>query len=193
LTDGDFEDNPTTAWTTFGNAFLDGEVIGDLDQAAGFSGAESAKTFGNFNGDPNFTGFFQDIAVDGVNLSVGDLIQMSGYIASPSGDAMAGGNLAFYEITFFSTALGEFGFGDNTSANFTSGDATDSWQFFTTEGVFIPAEAEAVRAKAVFVNIGFAGGSAWFDNAQLQKIPEPASLSILGACALGMVARRRRS
>ncbi|MEM7457184.1 MAG: hypothetical protein AAF456_22775, partial [Planctomycetota bacterium] len=46
LTDGDFEDNPTTAWTTFGNAFLDGEVIGDLDQAAGFSGAESAKTFG---------------------------------------------------------------------------------------------------------------------------------------------------
>ncbi|MEM7298768.1 MAG: hypothetical protein AAF391_10940, partial [Bacteroidota bacterium] len=73
LTDGDFEDNPTTAWTTFGNAFLDGEVIGDLDQAAGFSGAESAKTFGNFQDGPfsitegnqcgesfTFTFFFED-------------------------------------------------------------------------------------------------------------------------------------
>lgn len=200
LVDGDFELNPG-AWSTFGNAFQE-EMAPGID--APFEGAESLKMFGNFSGGQNFTGAFQDVAVDGSNLSVGDLIQLSGYMAHLSGDALGGPNVvSFLEITFVDTdgahnggnPLGEFGFGANKTADLLHTDPTDEWLFRTTAGVFVPVEAEFVRAKAVFVQNDFTGGAAWVDNVSLNliTIPEPSSMGVVlvGAVA-GLVYRRRR-
>ena len=199
LVDGDFE---ASAWTTFNNAFQDVDAPG-IDPA--FEGAQSLKMFGNFFGNPNFSGAFQDIAVDGSNLSVGDLIQLSGYMAHVSGDALGGPNVvSFLEITFVDidgahnggNPLGEFGFGANKTADLLSTDPTDEWLFRTTAGVFVPVEAEFVRAKAVFIqNDTVTGGAAWVDNMSLDLItvPEPSSMGVVlvGAVA-GLVYRRRR-
>lgn len=192
LTNGGFESTGT--WITFGNTFY--EPAPGLDPP--FEGNQSLKMFGNFSGSENFAGAFQDIAVDGTNVAVGDLIQLSGYIAQLSGDALAGQNTAFFEITFVDAGNNEFGFGANKTADFNSASPIDSWEFRITDGVFVPVEAVAVRAKAVFVQqADAAGGAAWFENLALENItaiPEPGSALALGLFAcVGLLHRRKRS
>jgi len=196
LQDGGFENNPNTAWSVFGNGFPD-EAAPGID--ALFEESESLKMFGNFSGGQNFTGAFQDVAVDGVNVKVGDLVQLSGFIAQLSTDSLSEPNVAFLELTWVDTdpgGLGEFGFGANKSADFTSANAADNWEFFITAGAFVPVEAEFVRAKAVFVQDSNAGGAAWVDNVSLvnlSAIPEPGAATALVMVGLTAFSRRRRS
>lgn len=191
LEDGDFEANPNTAWATFGNAFPDEPAPG-ID--AGVEGAETLKMFGNFSSFENFTGAFQDVAVDGTDFSVGDLIVVRGLVGHLGGDALAGANRAFLEITFFDPGgLGEFGFGDNTSQDLDASSATDQYFSFETTTAVIPVEAQFVRVKAVFIQqADNAGGAAFVDNVTLSQVPEPGSASLLAFGLLGVLAKRRR-
>ena len=61
------------------------------------------------------------------------------------------------------------------------------YQPFSVSGV---APAGTTQAKVEFANnAGY--GSAWFDNAELTVIPEPASMTLLGMGALlGLLVRR---
>ena len=103
--------------------------------------------------------------------------------------------MAFLEITFVDGNGTEFDFGANKTADFTSADAVDSWEFRITDGVFVPVEAAFIRAKAVFIQDQNAGGAAFVDNVTLENlsaIPEPSVLSLLTLGALGLVIRRNR-
>lgn len=194
LVDSNFDANPNSAWTTFNNAFPD-EVVPGID--AGIEGAETLKMFGNFTGGENFSGAFQDIAVDGAVLSVGDSIQLTAFMMHLSTDDLDDTTVrAFVEFTFVDTtgSLGEFGFGANASAALTGGDATDMWNSYSTPVAPIPAEANFVRIKAVFVqdDQSFAGGAAWVEGMELTVVPEPSSTALLGIGGLAFAMRRRR-
>jgi hypothetical protein len=192
LDDGDFEG---AAWTTFGNAFQDDTPAG-IDP--GVEGAQSLKMFGNFTGGENFTGAFQDVAVDGTDFSVGDIINVTGLIGHQGADALMGGNRALLEITFVDTdgGLGEFGFGANPSADLTAASGTDQYFMFQTTAPIIPVEAEFIRVKAVFIQqADNAGGAAFVENVALNNlgsIPEPGSASVLALGMLGLFMKRRR-
>jgi hypothetical protein len=192
LDDGDFElSGSSNAWISFGNAFPD-EAAPGID--SGVEGAETLKMFGNFASAENFTGVFQDVAVDGTDFSVGDRIVVKGIVGHLSGDALTGSNVAFLEITFFDPGgLGEFGFGANTSQMLDANSATDQYFSFETTTPFIPVEAQFVRVKAVFIQqADNAGGAAWVDNITLSQIPEPGSAGLLAFGLLGVMFKRRR-
>ena len=192
LDDGDFELNGTSnAWSTFGNAFPD-EAAPGID--SGVEGAETLKMFGNFTSSENFTGVFQDVAVDGTDFSVGDRIVVRGLVGHLGSDALTGANQAFLEITFFDPGgLGEFGFGDNQSQALDASSATDQYFMFETTTPLIPVEAQFIRVKAVFVQQDDnAGGAAWVDNVTLAQIPEPGTAGFLALGMLGLVIKRRR-
>ena len=194
LTNGNFEAG-SSDWTTFGNAFFE-QVDPPIDAA--FEESLSLKMFGNFTGSTNYTGAFQDVAVDGVNVDTGDLLQLSGFIAQTSVDSLGGPNVrAFLEVTFVDTdgGLGEFGFGDNKSDDFTNSNTGDSWDSFFTPGFFVPVEAEFVRVKAVFVQEDSTGGADWVQQLQLNQltpVPEPSSWVFVGLIAAGLASQRRR-
>lgn len=205
--DGDFESAPVGLasdfshdWSGFGNAYFDdnSSVVfddmgnpfpGDAGDGAGGSafGFQSVKMFGNFwdadgNGN-NWTGVYQDIPVDGTNVSVGDLIQIDGFGMTLGADSVVGTmNDAFLEITYVGevnpgNGPEEFGFGGARSDNVGNLGA-DEWHHMFTTGSFVPSEADFVRVKAIFAQSGvnlpaFAGdpGAAWFDNISLNIIP----------------------
>ncbi len=180
LADNNFEGFPNTAWTVFNNALPD-EQTGMLGELPGYPGdfldLESLKTFGNFwpANEINYSGAFQDLPVDGSTLSVGDLLQLDGYVLNPSGDESLTGsaNDAFIEITYVANGTGgltegqEFGFGGARSDN-VAVQLEDEWVQLFTSGSFIPAEAASVRVKAVFVQAATHDpGAAYFDNLSL--------------------------
>jgi hypothetical protein len=190
------QDDVTNPWARFGNAF-----IGDAGSPSRSGNPNSsAKLFGNFSGGQNFTGVFQDVAVDGTDFSVGDQIQLSGFAQNLSTDPLppSSTNEAFIEITWFDPGgLGEFGFGSNVSQIVTGGSAQDVWISLNSPTAIIPVEADFIRVKAVYIQQAgsFDGGAVFFYDLSLTAIPEPSSIAFL---ALGSIAcftgsRRRRN
>lgn len=192
ILDGGVEDSPNFSWITFGNAFLDEDnspVFGLTNAIDADLGLESAKMFGNFSAQVNYTGMYQDIAVDGTNVSVGDLLQLTGWGATLADDSIFVApvdpatdppkNDAFLEITYVAGPNPdpglpegtEFGFGGARSANV--GDlGEDEWFELFTTGSFVPEAAASVRIKAVFAQPATNdGGAAWFDDLSLNILP----------------------
>jgi hypothetical protein len=192
ILDSDFEQStslsPVGPWTSFGIAKPDEDAPG-ID--ASVEGSETLKL--NGDSDTNvFSGVFQDIAVDGVNLKPSYQVELAGIVGHLSSDPIVGLNEAYFEITFVDSMGAEFG--ELRSVSIDANSATDQYFELQTVAGFVPASASAVRVKAVFVQPNAAVGAAWFDNMSLiVAVPEPNSAILFSvAVFLGMHRRRQR-
>ena len=188
--DGDFELPMVIGggWNAFNNAFEDEDSPG-IDSAV--EGLDTLKAFGDFIDTTNYAGVFQDIAVDGMDIKVGDRVVLSGIVGHISGDAISGGNGAYLELAFVDSLNQEFG--AFTSTEVTASSATDVYFNLSTVQTNVPVNAMAVRVKAVFrQDADNSSGAGWYDNLSLIATPEPGSgLTFLVGC-FGMAFFRRR-
>ena len=188
--DSGFEDpNSGSFWTPFGTANFDAMAPG-IDS---IEGTETLQLSGT--GDGNFSGVFQDFAVDGASISVGDQVAVTGILGHTSADPLSGLNTAFLEVSFVNSMGIEFMDSTFMSARLDAASPTDIYQTSITTFATVPSNAVEVRVKAVFEQLSFEGlsGSAWVDNLGLVVVvPEPSSGLLLAAGLLGFLARRKR-
>ena len=202
IIDAGFEDpnsnsNSTMGFTLTGDADAD-VLTPEIDPA--IEGMESLRLVGN--GDPTgmarFSQAFQDVPVDGVTISVGNQVVLTGDLAQLSGDPLTEDNRAFLEIAFVDSAGAVFqGQGAFLSAVIDSASPVDSFQSLATAAAIVPAGAAQVRVLAVFdeqtVNSGVNSGAVFVDNLELVvTVPEPGSAAVLAAALVMIFARRRR-
>lgn len=183
LLNGSFElgtGNDATSWGRFGNAYV--------QEANVRTGLRSAKLFGNFDGNFNVTGIFQDIAF--VPGTTGVSASIYGY--NPSDDAIDPANTALLKLIYRDS-------GDNdllaNEVNLdTSTGMQDSWQLLTATLGAAPANTAKVSVFLLYLQPAFGGGAAYFDDASVNvsPVPEPASFAAVGVGALALLRRRRR-
>jgi hypothetical protein len=200
LVDGDFE-SASGDWTFFGN--FSSEVLaapGFTTAPPGFPGEGSASLMasGGFNNSNNVNGVYQDVAVDGSDFSVGDMIQVTGFAGIWPTDPITSTNVeGWLEISFFDPGgLEEFEIGVNLSAKIVDATPDDEWIALSTSMPIIPANAQFIRVKAVVLQRNFDNGVVYFDNLSLVKvIPEPGTFGLfaLGTALLFFRSRRARA
>jgi hypothetical protein len=146
--------SPFVGWVNFGN----GQSTPGLNAR---TGNESAKLFGGFNGDPAFSGWFQNVPATPGSSWVG-----RGWARSWVNDSLQAGNDVFLQIEFFDE------FGNNliggqgrTSGVPTPGD--DEYRFYQTDTVIAPPDTAVARLVILQIQSGFAGGATWWDDMEL--------------------------
>jgi hypothetical protein len=141
-------------WVNFGNGGADFGVNPR-------TGNYAAKLFGGFNGDPAFSGWFQD-----VDATPGSIWKARGWARSADNDSLRDGNTVVVGVEFYDE------FGNNliglqapSAAVPTPGDGT--YRLYES-GV---ATAPEFTTKARFVilqrQVAFAGGATWWDDVEL--------------------------
>lgn len=190
--DAGFEDlNSSLFWMAFGTADLDAPAPG-IDPV---EGTEVLQLVGN--GDATFSIALQDIPVDGMSISVGDRVTLSGILGHTSNDPLGGSNTAFLEVSFVDAANNEFLDSMFQSARLDATSPTDLYLNGVTSSAIVPSNAVAVRVKAIFeelsVNDNGLSGSAFVDNVDLTvvSVPEPAA-GLLIATGLAIFFARRK-
>lgn len=196
LIDGDFELTGAEAGWLYGtapnNANQDAVAPG-IDVP--IEGNETLRITGNFLGGSttSFSEAYQEIAVDGTDFSIGDEISLQGLLAHQSSSALAGGNEAYFEISFI---LGPFLSGSVQSALLTSESQRDEYLFFETVTSTIPENVTAIRASVKYKQTGNSSGVAWAENVKLvnftHAVPEPGSLSFLMIGLVALAGKRRK-
>ena len=183
LTNGSFElgtGSDATGWGRFGNAYVQDANVR--------TGTRSAKLFGNFDGNFNVTGIFQDFAY--VPGTTGVTASIYGY--NPSNDAVNPANTALLKLIYRDS-------GDNdllaSEVNLDTATAKqDSWQLLTARLGAAPANTAKVSVFLLYLQPAFGGGAAFFDDASVNvsAVPEPTTFAALGLGAVALLRRRRR-
>lgn len=156
LTNPSFEEASSSSfagWTNFGNG---GRDSGHNQN----SGAEAAKLWGGYNGDPAYSGWWQDVPATG-----GQKLQGSAFGRSDPGDSLQVGNDVFLQLEFYDTfgnLLLRDGFSDHVP---TPGDGV--YRQYTTTPVTAPQDTVSARFVIVQVQHGYVGGATWWDDASL--------------------------
>ncbi len=191
--DGNFRPD---GWGGFSNSFF-------ADDRTARSGDANMFILGAFNGDPAFSGLFQDVngVAPGAELeaSIWTLNDATRLDASNLPDTIEGRpNRVDLVIEFFDqfggNILSEDGDPNTNNPTVTLADGLDP-NFITNEyyqrSVTGIAPAGTVRARllVLFVQSGFAGGIVDVDDASLTVVPEPVTGALLG---LGALLLRRR-
>lgn len=178
LTNAGFEVNGLANWTRYGpNTYLV-----TTPEAPVHSGTNALKVFGQFNGQDNYSGVYQDRPCE-----PGRTYQAGGWGQVPVGDTLAGGNTAWLEVSFrdaSSTMLALY-----RSAPLNASTPTGVWQDLrvtnqfnpstytpigTAQQLVAPAGTATVRFQVVFRQPAGAGGSALFDELWLDYLAPPA-------------------
>ena len=198
IIDGGFEVDGIPSWT------LVGEASAEIAPSTLVNGSQALKLFGDFGTTNEFTVASQFIAVDGINLMIGDEVWLEGLIGHLSGDALEGINLAYIEVAIVNI----FGGIDFTnlaqSAFLNASSPTDVFLEVMTPKIEIPniVMGDAVgfvRVAAVFyqenrvTGVDFDNGAAWFDDLRLNVVPSPSTLALFILGFSGLLLARRTS
>ena len=191
--DAGFEDASSESfWTTVGTALADAVAPG-IDPS---EGTEVLQLIGA--GDAPFSIAFQDVAVDGAAIRVGDQVAVSGILGQISNDQLGGLNNAFLEVSFVDASNVEFMDSLFQSARLDANSPSDVYLSSVTTFATVPSNAVSVRVKAVFEELSAGvvarSGSAFVDNVELVviSVPEPSSGLVLATGLLNLLIRRRR-
>jgi len=151
-------DSSAQNWTNFGNGQQNfGENVR--------TGSYAAKLFGGFNGDPAFSGWFQNVpAVPGSKWKT------SGYGNSASFDLISAGNDVFLVTEFHDEFGGNLGSSTNSASVPTGASNSLAYEFYETTVGTAPEGTAFARAVILQIQSGFAGGATWWDDMSLTQL-----------------------
>ncbi|MEK6701314.1 MAG: hypothetical protein AABZ53_03560, partial [Planctomycetota bacterium] len=148
--------SPFQGWINFGN----GARTSGLNAR---TGSEAAKLYGGFNGNPAYSGWFQDVAT-----TEGTHWKAEGWARSFASDSLADGNNVFVGIEFYdmfnNNLIGTVG---GSSSVPTPGD--DTYRLYTSGVVTAPVDTVKVRCLILQVQANNAGGATWWDDMSLTQ------------------------
>lgn len=150
------------------------------------TGTQSLKVFGPFFPGGGAGTTQRQPAVVGTSYTA------SGFVFSPSTDAINGTNFAVVKLEFLDAGNGVIQAFESPQFNASSG--LDNWVSRSASGI---APAGTVNAQIVLVHVQLnnpvTGGAVFFDDADLSlTVPEPGTLALGAVCAASLFARRRR-
>jgi hypothetical protein len=172
--------NPTTGW---GSGFNANFTSNDFAH----TGTQSLKVFGPFFQFGGAGTTQAQPAVPGVSYTA------SGFIFSPSNDAINGTNFAVVKVEFLDLSNNVIGAAESPQFNLSSG--LDTWVSRSATGV---APLGTVNAQIVLVHVQLnnpvSGGAVFFDDTDLAitPIPEPTGVAVAGFAGASLLAARRR-
>ncbi len=145
--------SPFAHWVNFGNG------QGNFNENPR-NGNWAAKLFGGYNGDPAFSGWFQDVAA-----VPGQKFRARGWGTSVINDLIQDGNDVYLSIEF----KDEFGFdlvgGAAASTHvLTGGTNSLAYEFFQTGDAIAPEYTAYARVVIFQLQNGYAGGATWWDD-----------------------------
>jgi hypothetical protein len=182
IVNGGFENVTGTVadnWTQFGNAYA--------ESRSAQTGANGLTLYGNWGTiDPNYSGAYQTF-----HATAGEEFFASVYAKTSSGDKIGLNNSAYLKVEFFDASMGGLGWVDATNP-VTNTTPADIW-FLQTVNATAPAGAAFVRETLIFEQVGGAGGSAFFDNATLDAVPEPSTVLLFAVGGIALYSGHRRS
>lgn len=190
LSDAGFEDNggALDTWFTFGNSI--GNVSSDYGTP--LDGERSLKLYGQFNGETNYSGATQSVAITG-----GSEVSVSAQALIRSEDSILGtDNEALMKLEFYSLAGAaydsEFFLGESEVTIADGASPQDVWSLFELAAV-APGDAVEARITFLFIQPDNEGGAVFVDSATLfASVPEPATALLVGIAGLSLMTRRRR-
>ncbi|MSU57361.1 MAG: glycosyl hydrolase family protein [Pedosphaera sp.] len=191
LTNPGFESGGLASWTTYGAGF--NTLLENSNNVPVHGGSNGFKVFGQFTGSDNYSGVYQDLPT-----SPGQNFTADGWALTPSGDKIAGANLAWIEVSFrdasasvlalYRTAL----ISTNTTASVWLNLAVTNQLNPATSAVIgsvtnlvAPASTSFVRYQVVFRQPATAAGAVLFDDLKLTatgatEFPVPVSAARVG-------------
>ncbi|MDX2146132.1 MAG: hypothetical protein SFZ23_01315 [Planctomycetota bacterium] len=171
LTNSSFETAPANC---FGSAFVGWVNFGNGGSTPGLNqrtGNEAAKLFGGFNGDPAFSGWFQNVPA-----TPGSRWRASGFARSWENDFTRPGNDTFIQLEFFDASGtvnlvgGQVRSAGHPTFTASTDPGVNDFYEFTTSGAFTaPPDTAFVRLVILQIQAGFAGGATWWDDMVLDE------------------------
>jgi beta-glucanase (GH16 family) len=175
IRDPGFEDagGAMAEWQRFGNTINNVHS----DWGTPLDGERSLKMYGQFSGQANYSGAFQNIAVRG-----GDRFTAGAHALIRSEDSIAGtGNTAIMKVEFYRQAGATYGsvnfLGEAEIVIADGGSPQDTWSYAELSGI---APANAVEARLTFVfqqPASNPGGSVFVDSVTLDVLTCPADIT----------------
>jgi beta-glucanase (GH16 family) len=147
---------PLYGWTRWGNAFA------DATNGRAPPTNRAAKLFGNFNGQPNSSGFFQDSPA-----SPGQVWRARSWWKHRSDDAIAGANFGVLNIEW-RDAQGQL-ISYATTRAIDAASPRNTYREVVTEAAAPPGTTTA-RVVAIFFQPGLAAGAAYIDDVSLEFV-----------------------
>ncbi len=186
-----FETGGLANWTASGAGF--NTLQKNISSVPVHDGSNVFKIFGQFTGTDNSSRLVQDVAV-----AAGQSFVASGWVFTPSGDAIAGANSAWMEVSFrdvsanalavYRTALVNTNTTVGVWLNFAVTNQLDpatSAVIGTVTNLVAPANTSFARYQIIFRQPATAAGSVLFDDLKLTAadspdLPVSASLAWVG-------------
>ena len=191
LSNPGFDAGGLANWTTYGAGF--NTLLENIKNVPVHDGTNVFKLFGQFNGSENYSGNFQD-----VTTQPGQRFTADGWVLTPAGDTIAGGNTAWIEVSFRDAAANTLELYRSALVN--TNTASGAWLDFpvtlqfdpatfaligSVTNLIAPAGTTFTRFQTVFRQPANAAGAVLFDDLKLSpavsaRIPVAAALNLSG-------------